>query len=120
MEQGSTLDVVLECDSKSVTTEPVVHGVTAQPGPSLPSSSLLRGYYGLSRNNIVASLNFDRTNCVGRPQRRRETYMNEYLASCDSMYSTNIRGHHGCVNALGFSRGGDQYLATGCSIFLAS
>ena len=43
----------------------------------------------------------------------KEAYLNRRLSSCDSMYSCDIRGHHGCVNALAFSKSQEQFLASG-------
>ncbi len=43
----------------------------------------------------------------------REKYLNKALDECKSMYSCDIRGHHGCVNALAFSKGQEQFLASG-------
>lgn len=62
---------------------------------------------------IIQALSLDRAGISSRPHHYRETYLKEHLGGCDSMYSTDIVGHHGCVNALAFSKGEEQFLGTG-------
>lgn len=55
--------------------------------------------------------------CVSSAQRSfRESYLNRRLSCCDCMYSCDVRGHHGCVNALAFSKGQEQFLASGMCV----
>ena len=62
---------------------------------------------------MVQALTLDQVRISSRPHRYKKAYLDYRLSSCDRMYSKDILGHHGCVNALAFSKGEEQYLATG-------
>lgn len=62
---------------------------------------------------IVQALDMDRAGRFRSPHHFRRSYLKEHLSDCDAMYSCDIVGHHGCVNALAFSRGEQQFLGTG-------
>ncbi len=42
----------------------------------------------------------------------KQQYMSQSLASAVSMRSVDLVGHHGCVNSLDFSPGGNEWLAS--------
>lgn len=62
---------------------------------------------------ILEALSLDRAGSSSRPHQYKESYLKEHLKGCNSMYTTDILGHHGCVNALAFSKGEEQFLGTG-------
>ena len=70
-------------------------------------------YPAIRPRGIVQALSLDSLHNSTRPLFFRQSYLNSCLTGCDRMYSTNIVGHHGCVNALAFSKGDERFLATG-------
>ena len=77
--------------------------------------STLRQLYTGTRTagNILQCLEKDRLCSWKRPAEFRQRYLDQKLATTDHMYSVNISGHCGCVNALAFSNVSQQYLVTG-------
>lgn len=70
---------------------------------------------GTQPKGIIQALGFDQARVnSSMPLLHRKSYLDQHLQSCGRMYSTDISGHHGCVNALAFSKG-EQYLGTGVS-----
>ena len=69
---------------------------------------------GTRPKGIIQALGLDRArvNNSSLPFLHRKSYLDQQLQSCDRMYSTDISGHHGCVNALAFSKG-EHFLGTG-------
>ncbi len=62
---------------------------------------------------IIRSLNLDQAGISSRPLQHRRSYLSQHLGTCNRMYSTDLVGHHGCVNAMAISRGGEEFLGTG-------
>lgn len=77
-----------------------------EPGLNFMKSQSMPG-------GIVQALNLDRSCSTSRPHQFKQSYLSQHLNDCNRMYSTDLIGHHGCVNALAFSKGGEQFLATG-------
>jgi len=72
------------------------------PAPSRRCGNLLQALLkDQTFSNTAASYSF------------REKYLSNALSSTDFMYASDIRGHHGCVNALAFSKGQEQFLSSG-------
>ena len=65
-----------------------------------------------SPTNVLKCLELDQLS-LQRPLLYREQYLNNGLATTGHMHTTDIRGHHGCVNAISFSNLGEEFLATG-------
>lgn len=76
---------------------------------SLLSSERLLGARGTS---LASHLEADRL-CARRPLFHRQHYLARALDSAEGMYSTDIRGHTGCINAVTFSNLGEHFLASG-------
>ena len=62
--------------------------------------------------NLLKCLELDQT-YLGHPLLRRQQYVTNGLATTDCMHTTDIMGHHGCVNAVAFSNLGEEFLVTG-------
>ena len=68
--------------------------------------------------HILKCLEFDQIQGRKRgPTFHREQYLNNGLLTAKSLYSTDVVGHHGCVNALAFSKLGEEFLVTGMYVF---
>ena len=67
----------------------------------------------LEPRNLFSALSLDQISSTNPSLGYRKSYLRQHLNLCDSMYSVDIRGFEGCVNALAFSRGEEQFLATG-------
>ena len=87
---------------------------TGSSGDQLPVAPLAPSRGSFAAGNVLQALLKDQT-CANSAAgfSFRETYLSNALASSGSMYSIDIRGHHGCVNALAFSKGQEQYLSSG-------
>ena len=62
--------------------------------------------------NLLKCLELDQAN-VGHPLLHRQQYVTDGLATTSCMHTTDIMGHHGCVNAVSFSNLGEEFLVTG-------
>ena len=62
--------------------------------------------------NLLKCLELDQT-YLGHPLLHRQQYVTNGLATTDCMHTTDIMGHHGCVNAVAFSNLGEEFLVTG-------
>lgn len=67
--------------------------------------------------NLLQALTLDQVCISSRPNRYKKAYLDHRLGSCDRLYSKDILGHHGCVNALAFSKGPEEFLATGKDLY---
>lgn len=65
---------------------------------------------------VLQALGLDRAGGSSCPHHYRKSYLKDRLSGCDGMYSSDIVGHHGCVNALAFSKGDEQFLGTGVCV----
>ena len=64
--------------------------------------------------NSLKCLEADRCDPNSRSaQLYRQLYFSDGLAKADHMYTTDIKGHHGCVNTLGLSNLGEEFLVSG-------
>ncbi len=75
------------------------------------SSPLLTGS-PLQRPSLLNSLMSDKVSSRRPPGWYKQEYMRQSLASAPGMRSVDLLGHHGCVNSLDFSPGGDEWLAS--------
>ena len=64
---------------------------------------------------VLQALSLDRAGSSSNPNYYRNYFLKQQLSSCNAMYSSDVLGHHGCVNALAFSSGEEQFLGTGMS-----
>ena len=62
--------------------------------------------------NLLKCLELDQA-YVGHPLLHRQQYVTDGLATTSCMHTTDIMGHHGCVNAVSFSNLGEEFLVTG-------
>lgn len=62
---------------------------------------------------ILQALGMDQSRVNSRGHLYRKSFISQKLHTCDRVYSTDILGHHGCVNALAFSKGDERFLSTG-------
>lgn len=76
----------------------------------LSSSERLLG--GACGTGLASHLEADRF-CARRPLFHRHHFLARALDSAKGMYSTDIRGHTGCINAVTFSNLGEHFLASG-------
>ena len=63
--------------------------------------------------NVIKCLDADRSGQNGSGPLSRQLYLNERLAKTDRMYTTDIIGHHSCVNTIALSNLGEQFLVSG-------
>ena len=82
-----------------------------------PRTSLLYSLDGSqSRSfptNIVQCLQLDHVTGKHQPKRYRHRYVSGGLARTKCLYSQNVSGHRGCVNAINFSHDGEEFLVSG-------
>ena len=62
--------------------------------------------------NLLTCLQQDQA-CVGCPLLYRTQYVANGVNTASYMHTTDIIGHHGCVNAVSFSNLGEDFLVTG-------
>lgn len=62
--------------------------------------------------NLLTCLQQDQA-CVGYPLLYRNQYVANGVNTASYMHTTDIIGHHGCVNAVSFSNLGEDFLVTG-------
>lgn len=65
--------------------------------------------------NIVQCLQLDHVTSRRQPKRYREHYVNNGLTNAKYLYSQNVTGHTGCINAVNFSHAGEELLVSGMS-----
>lgn len=63
--------------------------------------------------NVLKCLEVDRSGHSGSGQLYRQLYLCDGLCKADQMYTTDVIGHHGCVNTLSFSNQDEQFLVSG-------
>ena len=63
--------------------------------------------------NILKCLEADRRDSSRSAQLYRQLYLSDGLAKADHMYTTDVKGHHGCVNTLALSNQGEEFLVSG-------
>ena len=63
--------------------------------------------------NVLQCLELDRVTPRTRPDHYKQQYVSKGLAKTNQLYSQNVVGHSGCVNAINFSNQGEQLLVTG-------
>lgn len=63
--------------------------------------------------NVIKCLDADRLGQNGSGPLSRQLYLNEGLATADRMYTTDMIGHHSCVNTIALSNRGEQFLVSG-------
>ena len=63
--------------------------------------------------NIVQCLQLDHVTSRRQPTLYREHYVNNGLTSAKYLYSQNVTGHTGCINAVNFSNAGEELLVSG-------
>ena len=75
--------------------------------------SCLRAQSQTFPTNIVQCLQLDHVIAKQQPTRYRQHYVENGLATAKYMYTRNVTGHTGCVNALNFSHAGEELLVSG-------
>ena len=75
-----------------------------------------RAQNGSFPTNIVQCLQLDHVGSRSRPKHFRQQYVNGGLARAKYLYSQDVLGHTGCVNAINFSNLGEDLLITGTDI----
>lgn len=63
--------------------------------------------------NVVQCLQLDHVIAKQQPSRYRKHYVENGLATTKCMYTRNVVGHTGCVNAVSFSHSGEELLVSG-------
>lgn len=66
--------------------------------------------------NIVQCLQLDHVTSRRQPKLYREHYVNNGLTSAKYLYSQNVIGHTGCINAVNFSNTGEELLVSGMAM----
>ena len=77
-----------------------------------------RAQNGSFPTNIVQCLQLDHVGSRSRPKHFRQQYVNGGLARAKYLYSQDVLGHTGCVNAINFSNLGEDLLITGTDIHI--
>ena len=62
--------------------------------------------------NIISCFQEDQ-GCQWDPLSMRQRNLSSQLESGRGLYSVDLKGHYGCVNAIAFSRNGEEFLASG-------
>lgn len=91
---------------------------------ALKDRSLNATIFGINRmsirdsrpKNILKCLEADRCDPSRSAQLYRQLYLSDGLAKADHMYTTDVKGHHGCVNTLALSNQGEEFLVSGNKI----
>ena len=69
-----------------------------------------------SPSHVVSCLSRDKV--LLSPLYNRYNYFNNKLLTSNCMYTYDVHGHFGCVNALTFSHSQNEYLASGkCRLY---
>ena len=87
---------------------------------SLESEAAAKPVTSPRAQNMIQAMTMDQVCVTSRLHRYKKAYLDYRLGSCDRLYSTDILGHHGCVNALAFSKGQEEFLATGKGQYLGA
>ena len=105
--------------SSAAIASPPAHDDLIEP---LTDHDLNSTIFGMNRmsirdsrpKNILKCLEADRCDPNSRSaQLYRQLYLSDGLAKADHMYTTDVKGHHGCVNTLGLSNLGEEFLVSG-------
>ena len=70
--------------------------------------------------NIVQCLQLDHVTSRRQSKLYREHYVNNGLTSAKYLYSQNVIGHTGCINAVNFSNTGEELLVSGMAMLHAA
>ena len=92
------------------------HYSLAPPRAQEPVSRLYALRHSQNRSfptNLLQCLELDRVTPRARPDHYRQQYVSEGLTKTNQLYSQNVVGHSGCVNAINFSNQGEDLLVTG-------
>ena len=63
--------------------------------------------------NVIKCLDADRSGQNGSGPLSRQLYLSDGLAKADRMYTTDIFGHHNCINTIALSNLGEEFLVSG-------
>ena len=110
--------------SPSCSRSPVSSAAIASPPDwmeALTDHVLNTTIFGMNRmsirdnrpKNILKCLEADRCDPGRSAQLYRQLYLSDGLAKADHMYTTDVKGHHGCVNTLALSNQGEEFLVSG-------
>ena len=112
--------------SPNCSRSPVSSAAVASPPASdwidaLTDQVLNTTIFGINRmsirdsrpKNILKCLEADRRDPSRSAQLYRQLYLSDGLAKADHMYTTDVKGHHGCVNTLALSNQGEEFLVSG-------
>ena len=66
--------------------------------------------------NILKCLEADRADPSRSEQVYRQLYLSDGLAKADHMFTTDVKGHSGCVNTLALSNQGEELMVSGMNL----